>query len=606
MLGGFKLAALSTLGARLYYLQVIQGDKFRTLAEDNRVRLIPIIPPRGKILDRNGTVLAEGHPRYQILFDPFGDTPRTDVIKKIADIMKFDDKKREDLLAKVSDRKTRFPIMIEDNLNWQQIAKIEENINELPGIDVEEPEVRSYPMAEATAHITGYIAGASKDDEEHKDNRLFLHPDFKVGKHGLEKSFENKLQGKAGVRQVEVNARGSVVRELQTEEGSPGEPITTTINAELQQFAYEQLRGKGGLRGEGGSVVVLDILSGDVLAMASVPSYDPNAFVGGIKPDYWKELLENKDKPLTNKPIAAMYPPGSTFKTITAIAALEAGVVTPETTAFCPGYFQFGNRQFHCWERRGHGHVNLERAVTKSCNVYFFSLSTRLGVDRIADMSLRFGLGAPTGIELPGEKAGLIPTSAWKKKALKQPWYQGETLNMSIGQGYTLATPIQLAVQAARMASFGNKVTPRLVKNTSLDQYEMFATDSGEKILLPRKHTAFEKIDVHEDYMRHVYDGMVGVVNSPIGSVYRFRIEDPQYAFAGKTGTSQVVSNKTFRHMPDKAEEKYHAFFIGFAPIDNPRYAISVVIEHGGYGSAVAAPIAREVLLKAQQIEAGE
>ncbi len=616
IVGGVKGLLFTALGARLYYLQISESEKYQLLADGNRIRLNPVLPKRGKILDKNGNILADGNPRYRVLFDPPSRKRKNyqaeliEVLNNIAEIMNLDIEKQNKILKKIEKDKRGKPVLIEDYLTWEQVTKIEVNSVDLPGVSVSVPEVRNYHYGAITSHVIGYTGKPSEKDVQ--ISSLYNHPEIRIGKAGIEKSMEASLRGKAGVKQIEVDSRSRFVRELEEKSGVAGENLTLTLDIELQKYVTELLTGKGGFDTEGASVVVMDIATGAVLAMVSVPTYDANRFIRGIKPDYWKELLGNIDSPLINKTIMSQYPPGSTFKMITALAALEAGAVTEHTTAYCPGYYEYGGRKFHCWQRHGHGNVNLEMALAKSCNVYFYKLSTKVGVDNISDMAQRFGLGHKTGIELPSEKSGLMPTKAWKLGALGKPWYNGETLNASIGQGFALSTPLQLAVMTSRIASRGKMVTPHIIESVANihgaggEAYEFVTLDNGEAVLLPKKTRQFADIDIHPWHIESVLRGMNSVVNNPEGAVYKNRIKEEGFEMGGKTGTAQVLSNRRFKHTPKKAAERYHALFVGYAPVSKPRYAVSVLVEHGGYGSVVAAPLAKKILLHAQKIGAAD
>ena len=606
VMGTAKMLLLSGLIGRMYYLQILKSDKFKTLADGNRIRLLPTIPPRGKITDRYGNVIASGIPRYQVLFDPpdfIGKNVNVEeVLRKVADILELSDEKYADVLSKAKKKYRRGTIIIDDYIDWDKVAKIEVNYHDLPGITVTSPEVRNYPHGKNTAHLTGYIGAASKDEIEESllYRPLYMSPDFRIGKSGIEKTMEEKLRGRAGLRHIEVNARGAYVRELEADDGLPGEDVKLTIDIELQNFIAQQLAGKGGIDTEAGSAVVLDIETGDVVAMASVPSYDPNRFIKGIDHDYWQSLISNRDGPFNNKAISSKYPPGSTFKPAVVLAALEEGVIDENTEVKCPGYFELGDRRFHCWKKSGHGKVNLRGALAGSCNVFFYSVSLKLGVDKIAKTIRKLGLGEKTGIELPGEREGIVPTKDWKLATLGKQWLKGETLNTSIGQGYNLTTPLQLAVMTARIAS-GKKVEPHIMLDSSSEKEELVVLDTGEKILLPKHQRIFEDLDFHPTNLQRVRDGMDAVVNDETGSVYNHRIKEKEFAFAGKTGTAQVVSRQ-FREQPQKRKQRYHSVFIGYAPTYAPKYAVSVVVEHGGYGSAAAAPIGRQILEKVQKL----
>ncbi len=603
LVAGGQLLMLSALGGRLYYLQVVESDKYQTMANGNRVRVFPTLPKRGRLLDHQGKIIAEGHRRYQVLFEPLTLRGADTVLKKTAAMLEMDMNGQQALLKKLAKLHFGEALLVQDFVPWDKVTKVEVEAYALPGIRVTKPEVRYYPEGAVMGHLTGYVG--MPDENDKLDEALLHYPEFRIGKTGLEERLEERLRGKPGLRQVEVDARGAYVRELSIDRGRSGEDVTLTIDLDMQRFMVEQLSGKGGLMKEGGSAVLLDVTNGHVLAMASVPGYDPNQFVRGIKQNYWDQLINDPDVPLTNKPTSSPYPPGSTFKTMTALAALHTGTATEDTSFFCPGFFQMGDRVFHCWNRNGHGTVNMPEAIMYSCNVYFFNIAKRLGVDPMMEMARQFGLGAPTGIELPGEKSGLLPTREWKRKTLGKPWVMGESLNAAIGQGYTLETPLQLAVQAARIATGGRKIIPTLIADAGLESYDLVQMDSGEKVLLPGKQREFGQVDIDPEHIRIVQKGMRMVVNDPRGGVYPLHLADPQYMFAGKTGTSQVLSNKTFKYVPTMKTERFHALFIGYAPVHDPRYAISVVIEHGGYGSGIAAPIARAILLKAQQDQVG-
>jgi penicillin-binding protein 2 len=584
-----KIALLGTLGARLYNLQIVDGQKYREMAEGNRIRLLPTIPKRGRFIDRTGKIIADGNIRYQLYFDPQSGMDKVANIEKICTIMKLSEERRAELLAAVKSRQTRYPLLIDNYLDWDKIATFSVNSNEVEGTDIVFTESRIYNYGDVGGNVLGYVGPINEytDEIKQKYGALYSHPDFRIGKTGLEYSREDQLAGRPGVRQVEVDARGKVVRELASQKHEPGQDIKLALDIEIQEVAMNALRGKGGLDKESGSVVVIDVDTGDVICMVSAPSYDPTIFARGIKPDEWKEIMQSKDKPLLLRPIGVEYPPGSTFKIVVATAALEEGVINTSTHFQCTGKLWFGNRFYHCWYKEGHGFMNIARGLAQSCNIFFYETSRLLGPNKIAEYSRKLGLGELSGIELPGEKKGIIPDKKWKKEVLKQPWYDGETLNFGIGQGFTLTTPLQMAIAAARIAS-GKKVQPRMVieNNEIFEEFEALEGISPKTLEIVRKC-------------------MEMVVNDPLGTVYRHRIMEPEFRFAGKTGTAQVVSNR-FEKMPDQSKQKYHAHFVGYAPVNRPKYAISVTIEHGGFGSTAAAPVAREVLLALQKKMAGE
>lgn len=604
---------LSTLAARMYYLQVMQADKYKLLAEGNRVKIFPVLPPRGKILDRNNAILAEGKLKFNIVYDVGYKGDFYKVISKLEKILGRKLENVKEIYDKVQKSKIGDVINIERYIEWSDVSKIEVNLPDLPGIRTTAENKRFYEYGTILGSLIGYTSKPSIEDLKDSDlyGNQYTHPDFRIGRTGLEKVLEPRLRGEAGVREVEVNARGSFVKELDINYGKKGEDVSLTIDVELQKFVMKELAGKGGLIKESGSAIVIDIKTGSVLAMASVPSYDNNNFINGLTPKEWQALLNDVDKPLVNKSISAVYPPGSTFKTVTAIAALKAGLITPEKTQYCGGYIQYGGRRYHCWKKGGHGRVNMYQAIAQSCNVYFYRLAKEMNIDDLANVARTMGLGETTGIELPGDKPGLVPDRNWKRGALGKQWYTGENLSVAIGQGYMLTTPLQLTILAARIAS-GRKVIPHIIKDDGPshfatgqydpEKYEVVAIDNGQKILLPKKQNHFEPINIANRYLKTVQKGMEMVVNSNFGTVYRNRIKDEYLRMAGKTGTAQVLTDKRFKYMPENRLERHHALFIGYAPISDPRYAISVVIEHGGYGSTIAAPIGAKILLKAQEM----
>jgi len=491
-------------------------------------------------------------------------------------------------------RRRRFvPVTVRENLNWEEVARIEVNAPDLPGVMIDVGESRYYPYGEETAHVLGYVAAVS-EDEINGDDPLLELPGFRIGKAGIEKVYDRELRGTGGSSQVEVNALGRVIRELSRQEGEPGAEVVLTIDLALQKMVTERLAG------ESAAAVVIDVRTGDVLALASTPGYDPNAFNKGLSTEEWKALITNPRTPLIDKAIAGQYPPGSTFKTIVALAALEKGVISPSATVFCPGYLRFGKALFHCWKRGGHGNVDMIRAITESCDVYFYEVARRTGIDRIAAMAERFGLGKTLGLDLPGEQPGLVPTRDWKRATLDEPWHKGETLITGIGQGYLLTTPLQLAVMVARLANGGYAVVPRLARQG--------APAKGEKGDGAPPGPRLKSMGLSSSHLNIVLTGTRNVVNSPHGTARRARIKEEGFEMGGKTGTVQVKRitkaerEQGLRKNKDLPwKDRDHAIFIGYAPVQSPRYAVSVLVEHGGGGSHTAAPIARDILLEAQR-----
>jgi penicillin-binding protein 2 len=475
---------------------------------------------------------------------------------------------------------------VRENLSWEEVARVEVNAPDLPGVSIDVGQTREYPEGPLVAHLLGYVAAVSESDQDDNDPLLAL-PGFRIGKSGVEKVADLSLRGKAGNSQLEVNAVGRVMRELERQEGVPGQDVPLTLDLELQRLAMAKLAEK-----ESAASVVMDVNSGDVLVMASSPSFDPNAFARGLTSEEWTGLSRDEKTPLINKAIAGMYAPGSTFKLIVAIAAIEAGIDADHHVS-CRGWVELGNARFHCWKKGGHGSLDMVGGIENSCDVYFYDLSRRVGIDKIAEVAGRFGLGRNIGLEIVGEKPGLIPTRAWKRAKLGQPWTPGENLVAGIGQGYVLTTPMQLCVMTARIANGGKAVVPRLFRES---------LRGGASA--PKPVPEFPALDVSERAMAIVQKGMWAVSNGARGTARGARIAKQPFEMAGKTGTSQVrritkaereTKVKKNEDLPWK--ERDHALFVGYVPVKAPRYAVSVVVEHGGGGSAVAAPIARDLLL---------
>ncbi len=592
MLSGGQAVLLSALAARMYYLQVVESARYRVLAEENRINLRLLPPPRGRIVDRFGVELAVNEQSYRVIIsERTKDVEET--LDKLGAIISLSDYERRRVRHDIKRRRGFLPITVRENLGWREVAKIEVNAPDLPGVMIDVGQSRRYPHAAAAAHLLGYVAAVSEDDLT--GDALLALPDFRVGKDGIEKVHDLRLRGKAGASEVEVNAIGRAIRELARREGQPGDEVVLSIDMALQKFAYDRLGD------ESASVVVMDVHGGEVLALASTPSFDPNAFTKGITTAYWRELTANLRAPLTNKAVTGQYAPGSAIKMVVALAALEGGILTPDHKVFCKGYTQLGNARFHCWKKHGHGHTDMYKGIQQSCDVFFYDVARRTGVDRIAAMAERFGLGQLLDIGLPGERRGLFPTRDWKLANKGVPWQLGETLIAGIGQGFVLSTPLQLAVMAARLANGGRAVKPTLVRSVRRAGGVETADTGAEP-------PDFPEIKIGKASLEFITGTMNAVTNTPRGTAYRARIKEPGMAMAGKTGTSQVrrisMSERQSGLIKNKQKpwiERDHAVFVGFAPVDDPRYAVAVVVEHGGGGSKVAAPIARDVLLETQR-----
>lgn len=592
VLAGAQGGLLSLLCARLYWLQVVEAERYTTLAEDNRVSVRLLAPPRGKIYDRFGRPLAVNRKNFRVVLVPEQSRNVEALLDVLARVVALDEGERRRILAEVRKNRKFMPVTVREDLSWEEVARIAVNAPDLPGVSIEEGQSREYPHGPVAAHVLGYVAAVSERDLT--GDPLLEVPGFRIGKSGVEQSSDLLLRGKSGKLEVEVNAVGRVIRELARDEGEPGADINLTLDLELQKIAYDSLA----LAGQSGAVVLLDVLTGDVLALASCPGFDPGAFNRGLRAGEWRTLISDPKAPLSNKAIAGLYAPGSTFKPITALAALQAGAITTETRFSCGGHIGLGNARFHCWKKGGHGTLNLRAALSHSCDVYFYEAARRCGIDNIAAMAHRLGLGEPSGLRLSGERRGVMPTQAWKLASVGVPWQKGETLIAGIGQGFVLASPLQLAIMTARIASGGLKIAPRLIHRIK---------PKGET----QEPSPPASLGLNPQHLRVVQDGMIDVVAR--GTAHRVAIREPGMEMAGKTGTSQVrrISKAeraagVIRNEDLPWERRDHALFIGYAPVHAPRYAVAVLVEHGGGGSAVAAPIARDIILAAQMRPQGE
>jgi penicillin-binding protein 2 len=592
ILAGGQVLLTAALAGRLYQLQVLERDRYRLMADENRINLRLLVPPRGRILDRFGVGLADNQRNYRVIIVPEETADIDASLGAIGSLIDLNEGDRHRVLRDAKRKHSFIPIVVRSNLNWDEMARIEVAIPELPGVAIEQGLLRFYPSGPTAAHVLGYVAAVS--EKELTGDPLLELPDFRIGKAGIEKSQDLKLRGTAGTSQVEVNAYGRVVREIARNEGLQGQDVVLGLDAAMQDFVTKRCSSEQSV-----SCVVLDAVTGDVLALVSSPSYDPMLFSNGLTPAMWQELSTDPRNPLSNKAIGGLYPPGSTFKPMVALAALESGAITPDTAINCPGYLELGDATFHCYKQGGHGTLHLHDAIKKSCDVFFYETSRRTGIDHIAAMARRFGFGSPLGLDISGERAGLIPDRDWKLATTGVAWQQGETLNTGIGQGSVLATPLQVATMAARLVT-GRQVVPRLVRSATLPP----GGDRG----LPN----FSPLGITPHSISLVLDGMNAVVNDSGGTAYAARITDPALAMGGKSGTSQVRRITQYERdhglrKPDEIpwKERDHALFVAFAPVGAPRYVCAVVVEHGGVegggGSAVAAPIVRDVLLEAQK-----
>ena len=587
VVGGFQLGVIGALGWRLQSMQVEQADQFRLLAEENRINIRLLPPSRGLIFDRNGIAIADNEQNYRVVMvrEDAGDVG--EVLAKLTEIVDIDPDDLSRAMEEMRRRSPFVPVTIADRLSWEDVAQINLNTPALPGIQAEVGLSRVYPWGADLAHVVGYVGPVSDYDLSRIDDPdpLLQIPKFQIGKTGAENKLERTLRGSAGTRRIEVNAAGRIMRELDRQEGDPGKDIQLTLDSRLQ--SYVQAR----LDGESAGAVVIDLENGDLRAIASAPAFDPNLFVRGISVSDWTALNEDKFRPLAAKAVQGTYPPGSTFKMVTVMAAMEAGVVTPDETVYCPGYTDVFNIRFHCWKRGGHGNIDLHESLKQSCDCYYYEIAQRVGIDKMAEMARKLGLGVRHDLPISAVAQGLAPDKEWKARVRGEDWRIGDTVNASIGQGYVLTSPLQLAVMTARIAT-GRTVTPRLIR--LIDGVEQ---PSG----------LGESLGINENTLRRIRASMNDVCNHRRGTAYGSRITDDAHKMAGKTGTSQVRcitpeerAAGVTRNEDLPWERRDHALFVGFAPYDNPRYAVSVIVEHGGGGSRAAAPIARDIILQAQ------
>lgn len=588
--GGFSLL-LAGVGARLFQLQVLDYGKYQRLAQENQFNTRIIAPLRGEIVDRFGKTLASNRQNFRLLLmpDEVGDVDNAlDLLREFVEIP---DDKRSKLLREIRRTQGFAPVEIVNNLDWNDFSRINYELPHLPGAHPEVSETRNYPLGNATAFVIGYVGAVTDRDLDAPENdsqqTLLRQPGFKVGRDGLERTYEKELRGVAGAMDVKVNAHGRVIEEIENSINPPvqGETLGLTIDADLQMAAMKVLEG------ESASAVVIDIESGDILVLASTPAFDPNMFTKGISSDDWRALNESPYKPLLNKPLGGIYPPGSTFKMVSAISSMRSGI-DPSFRAHCNGKFWFGNRFFHCWKKEGHGSVDMRNSLKHSCDVFYYTMATKIDVDMIADTARKLGLDQTFELGIPGQHSGVIPDRAWKRRFYagtpeNQIWFPGETLSVVIGQGSVSATPLQLAVMAARIAS-GREVRPRIVRfRGSLESPT------------PRP----SRIDIPEEYLQVARDGMNAVVNEPGGTATRSALDNKEWKLAGKTGTSQVyrITDEERARGLTKPENlpwhrRDHALFVCFAPYEAPRYACAVVVEHGIGGARMAGPKAKEIM----------
>jgi penicillin-binding protein 2 len=575
--------AISFLVIRMWYLQVMKGEELRQRSENNSVRLRKIKPMRGLIMDRERRVLVDNQPSFDIVFVP----------NRARDIGKIGEK----IHAYYSERslappspdpfssrvKPFVPVILEKNVGMEKLAVVETHAFELPGVVVDVTPVRQYLSGPMTAQLIGFTGEVSREELDRSVSEKRLSAGDIIGKFGIEKFLDAHLRGTSGAEQVEVNAAGKAVRSLGRIPSAPGDNVMLTLDSALQEAAWKAIGDRPG------AVAVLDPRNGAVLALVSSPSFDPNLFNGRITLEDWEALSSDPRHPMESRAISGQYPPASTYKPILAAAALEEGLITPETTFFCNGRFELGNRTFRCWQEKGHGHVHLHRAIVESCDVYFYNLGKMLGVDRIADYARAFGLGALSGIDLPREKGGLIPTREWKMARMKQPWQMGETISISIGQGFNLVTPLQLANVYATLANGGTLYRPRLIKQLE---------SSDGRVLKVSEPEILGTLPLRPQTLQIIRRALWGAVNERGGTGYALKRKEEDVS--GKTGTAQVIGlpqdEKARKAKRLSASLRDHALFACFAPREHPEIAVAVILENAGHGGSAAAPVARKVI----------
>lgn len=603
IVGSGAFALFGGVAARLYHLQIRSYEDYAALADDNRFNQRVIVPLRGEIFDRYGELVATNEQDFRVVIIPERTGSVAETLAKLEEVVPLTDRQRDKVLRDIKRTSSFTPVQVATGLTWDQFAALNFRATEMPGLQPEVDMARSYPGGGSVAFVTGYVGAATEGDlaatSEDTTKLLYRQPGFKIGKAGLERTFDADLRGAQGSKTVQVNAHGRVVGEVENkgQAATQGAPLGLTIDAELQRETlrilaadYDEYPEEEEKHPQSASAVVMDAVTGDVLVMASAPAFDPNDFTTGIDPDMWRDLQAAETKPLLNKPVAGAYPPGSTFKLLTAIAAQEAGI-EPSTRFHCSGVHTFAGNQFRCWKRGGHGWMDMEASIKNSCDVYYYNLAQRLDIDQIADVAKRYGLGQTYDLGIGTEARGIVPSRAWKAAYYRstpanQKWFGGETLSVAIGQGAVTATPLQLAVMSARLAT-GRSVEPRLVRVR------------GEKVIAPAD---FPQIPGDPQDLDAVRSGMNQVVNE-WGTAARSSLKNEGFLMAGKTGTSQVVSlmkdPKTGRVLKNHEipwNRRDHALFAAFAPYNDPRYAIAVVVEHGGSGSRAAGPRARDIM----------
>ncbi len=602
ILSSLKVMVFIAIISRLFYLQISENIKWRSLSDKNRLREWKIVPERGIIEDYFGNKIAENIQVFQLHMMPEEVPNLEELFFKLSKIIDFNKRRRSNLIKKIKKRRPWEPVIVSDNLSWSEFSRLNLLLHEIQGIKPVVSVARKYSEDGSSSHVIGYVSDTSlKDLENSKLLRDINVPGLKTGKNGLEKFLNDAMIGKPGLQRFEVNAYGKRIKELKFIEGIAGKNFRTTIDQDIQKFASKSLQDKSG------SICVMDIFTGDIVCVVSGPTFNPNKFVHGISEEDWQTLIANKKKPLINKSMAGLYPPGSTIKPIVALSALENDIISTKFTVECRGSIELYGHTYHCWKEKGHGYMRLRNAIKQSCDVYFYEVARRLGVDRMSITAKQFGLGKKVLASFNEERSGVVPDTKWKLKNIGKGWVLGETLISGIGQGYFLATPLQLCLMMAQFANGGYEIKPRIID----DKYALQSTIDAWRQEFTSKHKQSNLTDVglkklykNQENIKFVLDALYGATNEPMGTSYSSRHGKPEYIYAGKTGTSQIRTiTAEERELKLKNEDlpyekRDHALFTAFAPYKKPRYAISVVIEHGGSGSSGAAPIAKKIIKK--------
>ena len=568
-----KLSLFSIVGWRLYNIQIKESDKYKTLSKNNQIDIEIIYPLRGKIFDINNNLLVSNKKVFDIYIIPENTKNLNKTLNQISEILKIDFSKKRKIIE-LSKKVQKFEkIKIFENINWQDLEKIENNKLNIDGIFIAQDYMRVYQYGNIFSHLLGYIN--KPNSEEISLPFIANMPDLDIGKEGLEKNFNRILVGKSGQREIEVNSFGRIIREISRVDSNKGKDLQITLDFRLQQYSMNLLNAH-----RAGSVVVMNIENGDIKTIASTPFYDPNKIIKKPNKDYWDSLLSNNLSPLTFRSVQGLYAPGSTFKMIVAIAGLYYGVINNDTEHFCNGKIALGDRLYHCWKNNGHGLMNVQNAIKESCDVFFYEISKKIGIDRIAEVAKDFGLGKIYDLPISNQKMGIVPSKDWKKKKIGESWYPGETLISAIGQGFVLANPLQLATMTSIIASNGKLIEPKIINDGNYKEVK--------------------KLEKYSSAIKVIKQSMFKVVNESKGTAFRSKSDD--FIFSGKTGTSQVRritvaerESDDFRKKEIEWEKRDHALFVGYMPHDKPKYAVSVVIEHGGSGASTAAPIAKQI-----------